>query len=74
MESGYYTYAKEYHEDNGDAIKSTVQQIADMASENIDSNALDEGLFKLGFEENTRVLMAALDEVSAIHPFIAGML
>jgi len=72
MESGYYTFAKEYSLANQATIEATVKKIAVAASGSMDSKAVEEGIS--GFVEGTRVLMKGLDEVARIHPFIGGII
>lgn len=69
MESGY-TYTKAYDSETGDAVITAVKEMGDVAWANIDTKAIDSGI--RGFEEGTRALLAALDEVKSIHPFIGG--
>lgn len=70
LESGYYTFAKQYSTENQATIESTVKKIAVMASATVDFNAVEEGIS--GFVEGTKVLMRGLDEVAKLHPFIGG--
>lgn len=70
MESGYYTFAKQYSTENKAAIESTVKKIAVAASAAMDSKAVEEGIS--GFVEGTKILMRGLDEVAKLHPFIGG--
>jgi hypothetical protein len=70
MESGYYTFAKQYASNNHVEIDSTVKKVAVAASAAIDLNAVEEGI--RGFVEGTKILMKALDEVAKLHPFIGG--
>jgi len=70
MESGYYTFGKEFLTDNQAQIESTVKEIAVVASSAMDVKAVEDGI--LGFVEGTKILMKGLDAVAALHPFIGG--
>lgn len=58
-------YTGDYQTDNADALR---KQTADLVSEEID--ALDDGV--RGFEEGVVILISPLDELSKVHPFVAG--
>jgi len=70
MESGHYTFAKEYSTKNQALIESTVNKIAVAASSAMDVKAVEDGI--LDFVEGTKILMQGLDAVAALHPFIGG--
>lgn len=70
LESGYYTAGKDFVSSEGSTLESTVRKMADEASSVIDGKAIEENVRV--FEDGSRVLIKALDEVALIHPFIAG--
>ena len=70
MDSGYFTFAKQFSADNQASIKSTVKKIAVEASSMINPKTVEDGI--VSFAEGSKILMQGLDAVAAIHPFIGG--
>jgi hypothetical protein len=70
MDSGYFTFAKQFSADNQASIESTVKKIAVVASSVVNAKALEDGI--ISFAEGSKILMRGLDAVAAVHPFIGG--
>jgi len=70
MESGYFTFAKQFSTDNKASIDSTVKKVAVQASSVVNVKALEDGI--VSFAEGSKILMQGLDAVAAVHPFIGG--
>ena len=66
MESGYYTFAKQYASNNQAEIGSTVQEVVVAASAAMDLNAVEESIsgFVKGMHQDPD---EALDEVTKLH-------
>lgn len=70
MDSGYFTFAKQFSTDNQTSIESTVKKIAVEASSVVNAKALEDGI--ISFAEGSKILMRGLDAVATVHPFIGG--
>jgi hypothetical protein len=70
MDSGYFTFAKQFSADNEASIELTVKKIAVEASSVVNAKALEDGI--ISFSEGSKILMRSLDAVAAVHPFIGG--
>lgn len=68
--SAYSATAKAFLADNADLISSSTKKINEVVSNNAEVQAIEESV--RGFAESSKVLINALDEVSKLHPFIAG--